>query len=67
MLFRSGLLKALPFQYLAYFPAVVFLGRMKGVELVQGLAVQLAWAIVLIFVTRWLYRRGLRRYSAYGG
>ena len=26
----SGLLKVLPFQYMAYFPAVVFLGKVKG-------------------------------------
>ncbi len=26
----SGLLKALPFQYMAYFPAVVFLGKVQG-------------------------------------
>ena len=29
----SGLLKILPFQYMAYFPAVVFLGKVKGWEL----------------------------------
>ncbi len=65
--FWAGLLKALPFQYLAYFPAVVFLGRMEGAELVRGLLIQLAWAVAFVFLTRWLYNRGLRRYSAYGG
>jgi len=59
-------LKSLPFQYLAYFPAAVFLKKVEGTELVQGLLVQAAWAVVLIFLTRWLYARGLRRYSAYG-
>src|SRR5215472_10244821 len=29
----AGLLKALPFQYMAYFPAVVFLGKVKGADL----------------------------------
>ena len=28
----SGLLKVLPFQYMAYFPAVVFLGKVKGMS-----------------------------------
>jgi ABC-2 type transport system permease protein len=65
--FWAGLLKALPFQYLAYFPAVVFLGRMEGAELARGLLIQLAWAVAFVFLTRWLYNRGLRRYSAYGG
>jgi ABC-2 type transport system permease protein len=61
------LLKALPFQYLAYFPAVVFLGKVRGDELVRGLLAEAAWAVGLIVLARWLYARGLRRYSAYGG
>jgi ABC-2 type transport system permease protein len=60
-------LKSLPFQYLAYFPAVVFLGKVSGPELVRGLLTEAAWAVALVFLSRWLYARGLRRYSAYGG
>jgi ABC-2 type transport system permease protein len=65
--FGAWLLKNLPFQYLAYFPAVVFLGRVQGAALAEGLAVEAAWAVVLIVLSRWLFARGLRRYSAYGG
>jgi ABC-2 type transport system permease protein len=61
------LLKALPFQYLAYFPATVFLGKVRGDELVRGLLIAAGWAVVMIVLSRWLYNRGLRRYSAYGG
>lgn len=60
-------LKLLPFQYLAYFPATIFLGKVRGGELWTGLAVEAAWALILIVVARWLYSRGLRRYGAYGG
>jgi ABC-2 type transport system permease protein len=65
--FWASALKALPFQYLAYFPAVVFLGKIQGLALVQGLLIELAWAVALVLLTRWLYARGLRRYSAFGG
>jgi ABC-2 type transport system permease protein len=65
--FWADLLKVMPFQYLAYFPAVVFLGKVTGWELVRGLAWQLGWVVVFAVLTRWLYRRGLRRYSAFGG
>jgi ABC-2 type transport system permease protein len=61
------LLKSLPFQYLAYFPAAVFLGKRQGWALVQGLLLQAFWVVVFAVLTRWLYARGLRRYSAYGG
>jgi len=63
----STLLKALPFQYMAYFPAVVFLGKVKGAALVWGLVGELAWAMFFVVLARGLYRLGLRRYGAYGG
>jgi viologen exporter family transport system permease protein len=61
------ILKWMPFQYLAYFPAIVFLREVQGRALVEGLLMELAWAVVLILLSRWLFARGLRRYSAYGG
>jgi ABC-2 type transport system permease protein len=65
--FWVWLLKSLPFQYMAYFPAAVFVGKIKGSELVYGLIGEVVWAVIFIMLARWLYRRGLRRYSAYGG
>jgi ABC-2 type transport system permease protein len=60
-------LQYLPFQYLAYFPAVVFLGRQAGSELWLGLLIEAGWALFFVVLSRALYRIGLRRYSAYGG
>ncbi len=63
----SSILKALPFQYMAYFPSVVFLGKVKGADLAWGLMGEAAWALFFVLLARGLYRLGLRRYSAYGG
>ncbi|MCC6419370.1 MAG: ABC-2 family transporter protein [Gemmataceae bacterium] len=63
----ADVLKFLPFKYLAYFPATILLGKVQGQELVQGLLIEAAWAAGFIVLARWLYRLGLRRYSAYGG
>lgn len=65
--FWADVLKALPFQYMAYFPATIFLGKVEGAELVHGLAVELAWAVAFIVLAHVLFRLGLRRYSAFGG
>lgn len=65
--FWASLLKALPFQYLAYFPAAVFLGKVQGGDLTVALAAEIAWAACFIVLSLALYRWGLRRYSAYGG
>ncbi len=63
----AALLKALPFQYLAYFPATVFLGKVQGPELARGLLIEAGWAVGMVVLARLFYARGLRRYSAYGG
>jgi ABC-2 type transport system permease protein len=63
----SGLLKFLPFQYMAYFPAVVFLGKVEGAELWFMLLGELIWAVAFMVLARVLFRIGLRRYSAFGG
>src|SRR6185312_12990122 len=63
----SDLLKFLPFQYMAYFPAVVFLGKVKGTMLWVYLLGELIWAVAFMVLARVLFRMGLRRYSAFGG
>lgn len=59
--------KMIPLQYLAYFPAAVFLGKVQGAALAQGLAVQAVWTLVFFLSARWAWRCGTRRYSAFGG
>jgi ABC-2 type transport system permease protein len=63
----TTILKCLPFQYLAYFPARVFLGKVPTDELWLDLLIEAAWAVGLFLLCRFLYARGLRRYSAFGG
>jgi ABC-2 type transport system permease protein len=63
----STILLWLPFQYMAYFPAVVFLGKVTGWRLVTHLLLEFGWVIAFMVLARVLYRIGLRRYSAYGG
>jgi ABC-2 type transport system permease protein len=63
----ATILKLLPFQYMAYFPAVVFLGKVQGTMLVKYLLGEVFWAVFFMVLARALYRLGLRRYSAFGG
>lgn len=57
----------LPFKYLAYFPAAVFLGKVEGTAIYTGLAVQVAWVVFFMILSRILWLRGVRRYSGFGG
>jgi ABC-2 type transport system permease protein len=61
------LVEALPFKYLAYFPAAVFLGKVPPDRLWMEIAIQSVWLVGLVALARWLYSRGLRHYSGYGG
>ena len=61
------LVEFLPFKYLAYFPAAVFLGKIEGPELYRGLLVEIGWVVFFIVLSRVLWHRGTKRYSGYGG
>jgi ABC-2 type transport system permease protein len=63
----NGLVEYLPFKYLAYFPAAVFLGKIPQDRLWQEIGIELAWLVALIVLARLLYAAGLRRYGGYGG
>ncbi|MEO8495467.1 MAG: ABC-2 family transporter protein, partial [Planctomycetota bacterium] len=57
----------LPLQYLAYFPAAVFLGKVPGWELVQGLCIEFVWLLFFVVTARVMLSRGFKRYSGFGG
>ena len=63
----SSAMQLIPLQYLAYFPAAVFLGKIQGPDLVYGLVVQAGWVLFFIVVCRVAMYRGVKRYSGYGG
>ena len=58
----------LPFKYLAYFPAAIFLGKIEpGRELWTEIGFEALWLVGMIAAARLLYARGVRRYSGFGG
>ena len=57
----------MPFKYMAYFPAAVFLGKVSGPEMWQGLFIQACWVLFFICPSRWMMRAGFNRYSGFGG
>jgi ABC-2 type transport system permease protein len=61
------LVQFIPLQYLAYFPAAVFLGKVQGEALADGLLVQLGWVVLFAVAGRIAFRRGTRHYTAFGG
>lgn len=63
---REGM-ALLPFQYMAYVPAAIMLGKFPGNELTYRLVIGTVWVVLLLVANRLFFARGLRRYSAFGG
>lgn len=57
----------LPFKYLAYFPAAIFLGKIPEEDLATEMWIEAAWLLFFIILCRIAYARGVKRYSGFGG
>ncbi|MDG5471300.1 ABC-2 family transporter protein [Jeotgalibacillus sp. ET6] len=56
----------LPFYGMMGFPAETLIG-IKGISLSSGLLLQYAWICTLVLLCSWVYKKGIKRYSALGG
>ncbi len=63
----QAVMKWLPFYYELFCPVAIFLGRLKGGELVQALAIQSGWLLLTCAAAKAMWRRGLGHYQAVGG
>lgn len=57
----------LPFKYLLYFPINIFLEKVTFKEIGYGFIMQAIWIVVAYFVGEWIWRMGIKKYSAVGG
>ena len=58
--------RALPFRLWASFPVELLMGRMTPAEAWTNVAQQLIWIVAFYGLLRFVWSRGLRRYSAVG-
>jgi ABC-2 type transport system permease protein len=56
-----------PFPYQLFFPVSIFLGRVAGASLWQGLLIQTFWVAAFYVLARVVWSRGIRKYTAVGG
>lgn len=63
----ANFLALTPFPYLLYFPVAVYLGRIEGELLVRGFCLQAIWVGLFLLISKFMWRRGLKRYTAVGG
>ena len=56
----------LPFQLLIYYPIQLILGKLSSAQIVQGYVMGVIWLVVSITVFNWVWRNGVKRFSAVG-
>lgn len=61
-----NLLDYLPFRYLYYFPAQIYLEKIPLTQISFGLLAGFAWAMILYLIVNFIFKLGLRRYSSFG-
>jgi ABC-2 type transport system permease protein len=61
------LMNLLPFKYTVNYPINVLNGKIPGDEIALGLIMQCVWIIACVFLARYLWRVGSKRYVAVGG
>jgi ABC-2 type transport system permease protein len=63
----SRVLYYTPFPYQLFFPINIYLGKVTGAALVNGLLIQAFWVVAVFCLARFAWSRGIRHYSAVGG
>ena len=56
-----------PFPSMLYVPISIYMGKITGGSIALGLLTQLFWVLAMYALTRLMWRRGIKHYSAFGG
>lgn len=60
------ILQFTPFPYLIYYPIAIFVGKITGVELLRILGQSLTWLVLMFFITKIIWHKGLKVYASEG-
>jgi len=56
----------LPFQLLLYYPIQLILGKLSSAQIIQGFVSAGIWLAISILLFNWVWREGVKRFSAVG-
>ncbi|MBF0441466.1 MAG: ABC-2 family transporter protein [Oligoflexales bacterium] len=61
------ILKFLPFQYIIYFPTKLLAGTVPHAQIPEGISMQILWSLVLAILAHFVWRKGMKHYTGFGG
>jgi ABC-2 type transport system permease protein len=56
----------LPFRFMLSFPVEIVSGRLTSADLATGFAAMTFWVVLAFLLYRWIWRKGIRQFSAFG-
>jgi ABC-2 type transport system permease protein len=56
-----------PFPSMLYVPISIYMGKISGNGIVPGLLTQFFWVLMMYALARFMWRRGIKKYAAFGG
>lgn len=63
----QSILNYLPFKYLYFIPAQIYLGKYSNQESLVQLSISFCWVFILVFLSHQFWKKGVIRYSGVGG
>lgn len=57
---------ATPFPYMVYYPLIAIQGKLQVLELFRLIVTQAVWLVALLFVYKWMWRFGVKKYTGVG-
>ncbi len=61
-----NILNFTPFPYLIFFPLQIYLGKISGFSAIKGIFVCVSWVLILLFLMKFVWQKGLKVYQVYG-
>ncbi len=65
-LFLQNILNFLPFKYIVFFPTQMVIGNLNTSTILAGIANQIMWLIGLFLLSKWMWKKGITKFSAVG-
>ncbi len=68
-LLSDGVLRVvsfLPFKYMVFIPIDIYMGTLKGKDLIENLFIQIVWICILTVVLKCIWIKAVKIYSGYG-
>lgn len=56
-----------PFPSMLFAPIGIYMGKITGHGITLALLTQLSWVFLMYALARWMWRRGIKKYAAFGG